>query len=54
MDFGQLLMFESVTWVLGARARTYEYYGRETHSFELDVELVAGLELCGRFVWGLG
>lgn len=41
-------------WRGSSKVRTYEHDGREGHPFELDGELVAGLELCGWFVWSLG
>lgn len=34
--------------------KTYKHNGREGHSFELYVEFVASLELCGWFIWSLG
>lgn len=50
--FVSCLCFGLVGW--GLEVSTYEHDGRERHSFELDGELVAGLELCGCFVWSLG
>ena len=43
-----------VSWGRVVWGRKYEHDRREGHSFELDVEFITGLELCGCFLWRLG